>query len=75
MMALCMWFTSSSLPLFSGILLPPLQHSPPNPFHQSILPACLRGWCSLAIDALITVGHIEKIVLLMVILQGEKGRK
>ena len=47
----------------------------PNPFHQSISPACLRGWCSLAIDALIAVGHIEKIVLLVVILQGEKGRK
>lgn len=29
-MALCMWFTSSSPPLFSGILLPPLQHFPPK---------------------------------------------
>lgn len=41
---------------------------PPNQFHQSISPACLGDCCSLAIDTLITVGHIEKIVLLVVIL-------
>lgn len=41
---------------------------PANPFHQSIQPACLGGCCSLAIDTLIAVGHIEKIILLMVIL-------
>lgn len=48
---------------------------PANPFHQSIQPACLGGCCSLAIDALIAVGHIEKIVLLVVILPGDKGTK
>lgn len=44
MMALCMWLTSSSLPLFSSILLPPLQHPPPAPQSvPSVHLACMPG--------------------------------
>lgn len=44
MMALCTWLTSSSLPLFSSILLPPLQHPPPTPQSvPSVHLACMPG--------------------------------
>lgn len=73
-MTLCTWLTPSSLFLFSCILLLPLQQPTPCQSIPSVHPACMpAGCCSLAIDALIAVGHIEKIVLLVVILPGHKG--
>lgn len=42
-MTLCMWFTSSSLFLFSCILLLPLQQPPPRQSIPSVHPACMPG--------------------------------
>lgn len=65
-------FSPSSIFLLSDVDFPL-----PPPF-LSVHYACAPGdQCSLAVDTLIAVGHIEKIVLLVVILGvgGEKGRK